>query len=241
MKLDESDLLSGDNIPIAGVCTLKPPRVKLLKPSADIGYKKYAEYLGMIATTQLDLLNMYGIKKAYDEAGEEQRKLFSVFNLITANDEVRKSCMDALQYFIAEPLVFDAEKGCIKAGETGEINESNFDEVRECILQTACISKPEEVKQPKFHNEAARRVWEAIQANKAKKKSATQESDTLYNIVSSVCACSPSYNFTNIWELTVYQLYNQFGKLNKSKTLEPILTRWAVWSQEDFDFSTWYK
>lgn len=241
MKLSEADLLSGDDIPIKGICTLKPPRVRLLKPSADIGYQKYAEYLGTLSMTQLELLDLYGIKKAYDEAPEGQRHLFSVFNLMTASDAVKDNCIEALQYFIAEPLTFDAAKGCFRAGETGEINESNFDEVRECILQAACIGKPEEVKRPKFHNEAARKIWEAIQENKAKQKKKAQESDTLYNIVSSVCACSPSYNFTNIWELTVYQLYNQFGKLNKAKTLEPILTRWAVWSQEEFDFSTWYK
>lgn len=81
----------------------------------------------------------------------------------------------------------------------------------------------------------------AGRAASQKQKAADERALSLSSIISAVAARHHSLNILNIWDLTVYQLYDQFAQLNKSLQVDVSSMRWAAWGQEPFDFSLWYK
>jgi hypothetical protein len=63
----------------------------------------------------------------------------------------------------------------------------------------------------------------------------------LPNLVAAVSAKHNSYNLFNIWGLTVYQLYDQFARIDIGVQLDIYGTRWAAWGQDAFDTGIWFK
>lgn len=64
-----------------------------------------------------------------------------------------------------------------------------------------------------FRNDKAREIYEKLQ--RAKKKSPQQAKEkqadaSLPNLISALCVQHNSINMCNVWDLTVYQLYDQF-------------------------------
>ena len=49
MTINAFDLLSGEDIPFAGICTLRVPVLRSLRPKTGIGYDTYLQYLNMLA------------------------------------------------------------------------------------------------------------------------------------------------------------------------------------------------
>ncbi len=63
----------------------------------------------------------------------------------------------------------------------------------------------------------------------------------LANIISALSIQHNSYNMTNIWSLTVYQLYDQFFRLNIKTQVDINSMRWAAYGTEAFDYNLWFK
>ena len=65
----------------------------------------------------------------------------------------------------------------------------------------------------------------------------------LGNIISAVANFHPSLNEYNIWNLTVYQLWDSFYKLINNNIYTIQSTSVAVWGDKDkqFNINEWYK
>ena len=50
-----------------------------------------------------------------------------------------------------------------------------------------------------------------------KKPQKVDPSFSLWNIIGAVTSRHPSLNLTNIWQLTVYQLYDQFARIRETR------------------------
>lgn len=243
-KIDYFDLISGREIPYEGICLLKPPKLSDIR---DVGYDLYSSLLMLIAMDLDRYLDVSGMRDAYNNFSDEEKEIYDVFKIIVVKPDTRELLRKALCFFISENLVFDKNNCSFLVIDDeekiiGSINSSNYGVIKSGILQLNYLSA-EEPTPKKIKDKRKREILEKIARGKKEiaKTKKTDENINLPNLISSISANHSSYNLNNIWSLTVYQLYDQFFRLNNKVQLDVIGTRWAAWGKEDFDFSVWYK
>lgn len=66
---------------------------------------------------------------------------------------------------------------------------------------------------------------------------------TLPNVISSVAAKSLNLNIYNIWDITLFQLYDQFYRLQNNDAHSINSMRVAAWGDKKntFDYALWHK
>lgn len=97
----------------------------------------------------------------------------------------------------------------------------------------------------KFKNSAARKIYEKLLSaqKKEKKRRKADINLSLPNIISAVSNCHPTINPINVWDLTLFQLFDTFNRMRANKIYEIDSTRVSVWGDEKktFDIALWYK
>ena len=65
----------------------------------------------------------------------------------------------------------------------------------------------------------------------------------LGNIISAVANKSPSLNILNIWDLTIYQIWDCFSRISNNSIYDIQSMSVAAWGDNDnrFDASAWFK
>ena len=97
----------------------------------------------------------------------------------------------------------------------GMICAENFPELCDIILQKCGIARKDyDVDASKIKNKRALEILTKIRQGRqqASGKSKHDKDMDLPNLVTAVAVKSNSINFTNIWDLTIYQFYEQFKK-----------------------------
>lgn len=245
----ELNLLSGNPILAYGSVHVRQVKLRELSDPAICGLDRYHQFLSIISMGLDDILKCLQIEDKYAQLSPKEREIFTSFRLLVEVPSLRQCLYEALSFFILEPLRFDAQKAVFLVGDSNSFSESISDEtypiVRRAIMQTNCLTL-DELNPPKFNGRRGRAIYERIKARGAaakelKAKAGADGSLTLPNIVSAVSARHHSLNLTNIWSLTVYQLYDQFAQINKNFQIDVSSLKWAAWGSEQFDFSLWYK
>lgn len=220
MKFEYGDLISGDSIPVKGIAHFRSPRLRELKPTEGIGDWTYNFYLNILLWVKSDFvrfLRMIG-GKSYRLLDENQK--LETFDVATFADSTCGLLREAMAFFIDEDLIWDKGKHiytCIsrKTGEqVGQINRDNFEEVRDMMLQMNYI-RVGGTKNPLRHSsKKAQILWEKAQEYlKDGKGRRPDKRMDIGNVISKLCAASNTYNLLNIYDLTVFQLYDQFFQL----------------------------
>ena len=236
--------------------TLRKP---LLKDVDRIGFDIFEYYEGLLVLTPE--LYVESQKKLGIECSEEDSGL-SLYELIRKDKMLSAQYTEMLNFFFIEEVVFiegfffiladgkdsDSvdEEGRRKISAKGYISDETFRTVLSIIAEI-CFIKNDKVEEepPKFKNEEARRLYEKMK--KAREEGELRKSfDKKYelpNIVSAVASKHPSLNYTNIFNLTVYQLMDCFNRLQINDLYDISSTTVAVWGDEKktFDSTLWYK
>ena len=97
----------------------------------------------------------------------------------------------------------------------------------------------------KFKNNLAKKLMQKmLKAQKEEKKRKKADINmSLPNIISAVSSRHPSINLINVWELTIFQLFDVFGRLQANAMFEIDCKRVSTWGDEKktFDAALWYK
>jgi hypothetical protein len=115
------------------------------------------------------------------------------------------------------------------------------------IQQVCCIFEDDEEPEEnmKFKNSAARKIYEKLLSaqKKEKKRKKADINLSLPNIISAVSNCHPTINPINVWDLTLFQLFDTFNRMRANKIYDIDSTRVSVWGDEKktFDIALWYK
>lgn len=253
---DKHTLICGIPANIRGVLVRQPTLHEILRV---LGYDKYSGYLYLLGITveqfmeSMDKDEIGGGKEiaaAYQRLTDEQRAQIHRLDLLLAEPSWRGILMDALSFFICGELDFDLQHGDLYVVTDNNrvlMDNDLFDRVRNFVFQAARL-KHEESKPAGFVNKAAQAAYEKLQALKAEQAANTKKKDTksdpdmeLWNLIGAVAAHSRGYNLLNIFELTVYQLYDQFERINHQEYLDGYASKWAAWGKDSFDFGGWYK
>lgn len=242
--LSDFEIISGSNVKGSGVLLFRQPTLRDIRA---VGYDKYLKYISIINFDPKENLDQeLDISESISKLG--------TFILLILDEKIREVLQEALSFFICQPIEYSKENACFQIinSETndmvGEINNNNFAEVQEVISEiVGGAPKKTDSKNLKFQSKKAQEIYEKAQARRkefeeAKKSSAPSSNEySLANIISAVSAKHPSINLTNVWDLTILQLYDQFYRLNiiSSETIGSL--RWAAWGSESVDFTAWFK
>ena len=235
-------LILGKNIPLNGLCTVK--QVKLVDISDPEKLEKYQQYLSILSYNTDDVIDLYQARAEYEKLSYDARAQIDAFSLLISVEFFRSILEKALQFFIEEQIVFDQELGgfSVYSGRkrSSIIDHRAYKDVRDLILKANFIQAEKAENECVFANNKARAIFAKLKKGRRAKK-APGTSMSVADIVSSVSIQSNSYNLLNIGELTVYQLYDQFYRLDAKVQIDVCSLKWAAWGTEPFDFSLWYK
>ena len=231
MKLDRLTLLSPFPIPLEGIGVIRPP---VLSEVAKLGQALYNGYLNLLALSRERFLDMQGLPDQTEG---------SLFQLLTMNRDTRELLEAALGFFLYGEVQYAPRGGCFFVREENRrptaITPENFTELCGCILQLNYLDKSGAMAgSPK--NQRAARILAKLEAAKQRQRPKGNRKDLdLSNMISALCTQHNSYNLTNIWSMTVYQLYDQFFRQNYKNQLD-VAMHWSAWGTEKFDFTQWF-
>lgn len=236
-------MLLGQNIPVSDICTVKQTRlVDLVVPDV---YEQYHQALSIVSYNTDDVIELYSAKAEYDALPPAAQQKINAFDLLISVDFFREVLRQALQFFIEETVLFDPELGGFSVfrgkRRASLINSETYKEVRETILKMNFIKVEAAENEHVFANSKAKAIFEKLKKGRKKKLQAGGEMLSIPDLISAVSIYSNSYNLLNIGQLTVYQLYDQFYRLDTKTQVDVCSLKWAAWGTEPFDFSVWYK
>lgn len=246
-QAEKLNLLSGTPIQV-GAFHIRQIKLRELGDSGICSFEQYQRSLSVISLGREELLKILQLESEVGQLSGQNQQSMTVFRLLTGVASLRQCFFEALSFFISEPFRYVEEENVFQVIDSssavlGVISNNTYPQIRRTIMQANCLAV-EDVELQGFKGKRARAIYERIMAGRAasqKQKAADERSLSLSSIISAVAARHHSLNILNIWDLTVYQLYDQFAQLNKSLQVDVSSMRWAAWGQEPFDFSLWYK
>lgn len=246
MKFSYEDLISGDAIYVDGVGHLQSPKLQQLQPTKGIGTWTYNLYINILAWGKDEFL-----KFIRSTSGRKMKKLddekLTLFDVITLIPLSRELLQKAMAFFICENISWQEKKRCFTVLdndiEVGSIDRSNFDDVRDMMLQLNYIGIGKDAKPLRYSSKKAEELWNRAQEYlKAESVKKTEDKTmSLGNIISKLCAADTSYNLLNIYDLTIFQLYDQFFQYGYLRAMNLNEMAFSNHGGKDFDMQAWLK
>ena len=250
MKFSYEDLISGDAIYVDGVGHLRSPQLKELKPTQGIGTWNYNLFLSMLSWDKQEFINFFQTLTKKKLKKLEKNPKITVFDAMILIDESRKLLHNAMAFFICEDLIWDAKNyrfaACVDNDPKkiiGYISRDNFDDVKDMILQLNYIGVDEKAAPTSHSSDKAKELWEKAQQylKECRAKAKPKEGYSLGNIISKMCAAPTGYNLSNIYELTVFQLYDQFFQYGYLRAMNLNEMAFSNHGGKNFDMQAWIK
>lgn len=176
-----------------------------------------------------------------------ERHLYKVFDMYMLSNDMQELVLKSFNLlFHTENVIIDGElldDMSVVIDEKYVINRDNFDDVVNMIqLQNNPEKSVSDEDEYNPANELAKSIAEKLKRSKEiVEKSKALESDgdglTIPDIISAVSAMSNSLNKLNIWDLTIYQLYDEFARLTKIDNYR-LQIQASMWSS-DIEIEHW--
>ena len=229
--IDKLKLLAGDDkVEIDGI-VFKQPKLRDIK---DIGLQTYYAYISFLLVSAEEYL--ISIKREDLIPFFKQHNL-TMFDIYRDNPYERQFFIEALSFFIDGEIEF--KNGEFLINNTNIINKEIYQKILEIIAEINCLKVNKQ--QETYANEKARKIAEKIQQAKQKRSSVqSKDSISLADIISAVASRKESLNLLNIWDLTIYQLYDHYNRLIAEDEFDIHAMNYAYWGGE-FKAKHWSK
>lgn len=246
MKLSYFELLSPDPVNIQNVGGIVSPK---LKDISSIGIHTYQDYLNILLMDLKLYFIMIGQPEKYEVLSDKEKTEISIFDILTMNEQFTNLLQTILNFFIKEDVFYSYQnRGFLirKDDEiVGTVTKETYPQICDLICQRNCIKSNQEEDLSKIKNKKAREIIEKLQKGRAEKakQTKTDKNMELGNIISAVANKSQSLNIINIWDLTVFQLWDCFSRLSNNSIYDIQSMRVAAWGNKDnfFDTTAWFK
>lgn len=237
----EMQLLKGSCVEIEGL-EIRPYTLGELVD--DIGLEQYYHITAFITIQKREL-------NAYFKLKDDIYEKTSLFQMLLLHEVVAKSLVDFFKFitryeveveYLQEWQVIIIEQ---KNKKRVKISHSNIDNIINKILKAYCITIPKE-EEDDFNpaNEQARLLMERIKKNRAKAPKPKAEVD-IASIISALAWKSNNLNIHTVWDLTLYQLYDGFYRLdiidNYDKTLTALYAGTLDGTKVKLKKQLWYR
>lgn len=246
MKLEYFDLLSPEPIYIQKVGGIISPK---LRDISSIGINTYQYYLNILLMDLKTYFIMIGQQEQYEVLSEEDKNQMNIFDLFTVDNNSTNLLQAVLNFFIKEDVIYSNEHKVFwvqKDNEvTGIISKEIYPQICDVICQRNCIKSNQEEDLSKIKSKKALEIMKKLQKGRTEKAkhSRADKNMELGNIISAVANKSQSLNILNIWDLTVYQLWDCFSRLSNNSVYDIQSMSVAAWGNKDnyFDATAWFK
>lgn len=247
MKYNYFDLLSPEPIKLQNIGSIISPTLRSI--SSIGGYDTYQYYLSILLMDLKTYLTMVGNLEQYELIPDEDKLKFNIFDLLILNEQFSLLLQDILNFFIKEDVMYSQENKyyIVKENEeiVGTITKDNYNSMCDLIRQRNCIKSSQEEDLSKVKNKKALEILNKIKKGRAvkEKQSKADKNMELGNIISAIANKSQSLNILNIWDLTVFQIWDCFTRLNNNNIYDIQSMSVAAWGDKDnhFDATTWFK
>lgn len=271
MKLDYFSLISPLPFYVNGVGSIKSPTLREISKINYYTYQVYlsnllldpGSYYEMIDKTEGAYLcnfteqekdTILRIRSEYMNLDEKSKEDISIYNIMVFDKFLIDSLLCTLNFFFEDEIIYDTKNrvfilfnGTVddnnRKTPTGMIHENNYNEIIDIILQRVNVDKKkDEHKNLKVKNKTAERLLKKMK--KAKKEAEKKEDKKMEigNLTSSISAHSKTLNILNIWDLTIFQLYDQFTRMRYEDSYVMNSTSVSVWGDKEnkFDDTIWF-
>lgn len=246
MKLSYLELLSPEPIQIQNVGSILSPT---LRDISSIGYNTYQYYLSILLIDLKTYLTMIGQERQYDLLSDKEKSNINMFELLTVNKETCIILQNVLNFFIKEDVMYsDNYNGFLiqyDNKDIGIITKEIYSQVCDVICQRNCIKFKQEDDISKVKSKKALEIMNKLQKGRKEKEKHTKADKKmeLGNIISAVANKSQSLNILNIWDITVFQLWDCFSRLSNNNIYDIQSMSVAAWGDKDnhFDATAWFK
>lgn len=260
MKLDYGTQISFEPIRLS-IGTINKPT---LHEIAKITFEKFELYELLLKITPENiytkLLKDNGGQEFWDSMDEQTKDKKEIFDILQDDEKVRVLYIEMLNFFFQETIIYregyllvikedveDFEINKITTNDIrGVISKESLPQIFSIIEQICGIyNEEDDIDNMKFRNEFQKqyilKMLKAQKKNESKKKADINFS--VPNIISALTCIHPSINYTNVWDMTIFQLYDTFNRIQQNKMYDIDSTRVSVWGDEKktFDFGLWYK
>lgn len=247
MKLSYFDLLSPDPVVIPNACSVISPK---LREIASTGFAAYQYYLSLLFMNVKAYFDLVGCSEEYEKLAGTELAQINLFGLLTANEKMALLLQSALQFFIQEKVIYSKKDNCFLICDEAErrigiISQENYALVCDVIRQRNHFRSAAQEDLSKVKSKKALEIAKKLQQGRARKEASGKPDDNmeLGNIISAVANKSQSLNILNIWDLTVFQLWDCFFRLSNNSIYAIQSMSVAAWGDKDkhFDAAAWFK
>lgn len=263
MRLDYGTRMSYSPIALP-FGTIKKPTLEECT-TLPMSFDKFNSYESMLLLTPdlffTDIIKGE-VRETWKSMPEEEKASMTLYDLVALYPEIATDFEEIFNFFFVEQVVY--EKGVFfvidpsKIASSDKISEEDvigcigkkeFDLTISVLCQICCIGKDEDtVEDMKFKNEFQKQYYLQFlktkeEEEKKQKKAKKDNKMVLPNIISAVASKHNSINYTNVWKLTIFQLFDTFERLQANSFYDIDATRVSVWGDEKkkFDSSLWYR
>lgn len=250
-----NNLISGTPQVIYGVGTICSPKLKdILCQEDGNNYHKYVMLSNIVSSDFNDLITLFEKMGFEEELKVDIPASYNKFDFLTRTSlNVRAYFLNALSLVFKETVVYlDVEKSLAFLVEeespeiVGSVNRDNYSELEELIRQVLYIRGINKSIDKKVEQELSpqqKALENMFQQYESSMPSFNPEHKDyeLDNIISKVCAAGIGYTLFNIYDLTVYQLYDQFSSLIQMKAWEIEKSIYAFNGGDSFKPLSWLK
>lgn len=207
MEYNHDSLILAKSVEVDGVGFIKIPTLDEIWNA--IGYDRYTRMCSIIQADKNKFCKILKLDDIYS----------SLYSFIVSNVDLTRIYLEIFETFIGE-VYFDKELLCfcvLKSDKPiGIINDSNFEDVRKCLLIINKIiikSENEEAQPIKYKNEMAKKLHERMQQAESKNKKNNEMQFTMAKMISKYCANNNcGINITNVQKMTIYQFWDQWDE-----------------------------
>ncbi len=246
MKLSYFELLSPEPVEIKNAGGILSPKLRSI---AALGYNTYQYYLSILLLDAETLLSMFGGSDQYKRMPKEAQEQIHIFDLLTASEQSYSLLQNILNFFIKEEIIYSPEnKGFVSRNgsrESGIITKDLYPQVCDLICQRNCVKFDRKEDLSRVKSKKALEIMKKLQKGRAERlrQTKTDQNMELGNIISAVASKSHSLNILNIWDLTVFQLWDCFARLTNNSIYDIQSMSVAAWGNKNnyFDVTAWFK
>lgn len=201
--------LYGENIKIDGLGILYAKKINDIRELNKFEPDTYEKFISTLSITSYKIYELLGM----DDRFENIHPFDFIYINCLNNEGFKDTVVKALSFFFDANVVFSINELFFinnKDGTIGTLSKNNFSFMTDIFKIQNCIPLTDD-KKPKPKTEAQRQFFIKLNEQRIKHQS---KHDVLNDIISSVSAKHPSINFFNIGNLTMYQLIDQYKRLN---------------------------
>lgn len=271
IKLDYFTLLSPDPVYINGVGNIKSPTlrdiskleykyntynfyVSLLLLTINNYFEEFKKENSMFSYYPQELKNkMLSLKKEYDSLSDESQKDITFFNFLVNDDVLKFEAAEALNFFFEEKVDFNEQYKIFvtyngqltedgKPQITGTIHSKNYMDIVDIILQRINVKNDEiEKENVKVKNKLVEKLLAKMKKAALQQKKQSDKKMSLANLISALSSHHKNISIINIWDITIYQLYDQFNRTRLDDSYNILSTSISVWGdkEKNFDEMLW--